>query len=530
MSTKKTATRPKPTKHTKHTQPAAVWFDVARPASAAPPTTDRFRRLRPGEHRPIGDTLGRTGWGGCEIWGNKVSQATRRADQLVLNYTPLAHLRSTEMALSEALDQASEEVQTNQNVRAHILKLNAEAHKFVRLELTEADRRVARVDVYSPFVALDNPLLDYVFRRRIDFFDANELVDAVEQRTVSGTVALERAANSVRADPRALACCYANGFTLRGAKEDLRDFEEVVVAAVANDANSLRYASPRLRASREIVLSAVASNGASLKYADDALKDDDDVFKAAVNTSWGAVEHASPRIRSSVAFMRACCASDGRSLRFASEEVCGDRGVVLEAVRSRGRALEYASDALKDDVDVVTQAVRCDADALFEAGPTARTDPGVALEAIANGIRVDRVFEIAPLLVHDAAVVRAAVAEDGATLYFADATIQANEDVVRVAVSSHGRALEYASEELRADREVVALAVHADPSAIEFAGRALREDPELRVAAGLPAGCGWDYTDGAEDAEGAEGAQHSDNGAWLSDSGDEGSPKRARHV
>ena len=59
----------------------------------------------------------------------------------------------------------------------------------------------------------------------------------------------------------------------------------LVMAAVLQSGNALKYASKALKADREVVLTAVTGEGKALQYADEALKNDQEVVIAAVLTS-----------------------------------------------------------------------------------------------------------------------------------------------------------------------------------------------------------------------------------------------------
>ena len=96
---------------------------------------------------------------------------------------------------------------------------------------------------------------------------------------------------------------------------EYNDDEEIVIASIARDPNSLRYASDRLKASKQIVLFAVSNDGRAIKYASNDLKDDKEVVLAALK--------------------------GGEHFWLASDTFC------------------YASERLRDDDEVVDTAIRC---------------------------------------------------------------------------------------------------------------------------------------------------------------------------
>ena len=103
------------------------------------------------------------------------------------------------------------------------------------------------------------------------------------------------------------------------------------LTAVKADGMALTYASPELRADREVVLAAVQQEGWVLKHASPELRANREVVLEAVQQEGWALEYASPELRS-------------------------DRAVVLAAVRHKGDALEYASEELQADREVMMAA------------------------------------------------------------------------------------------------------------------------------------------------------------------------------
>jgi len=122
----------------------------------------------------------------------------------------------------------------------------------------------------------------------------------------------------------------------------------VVFAAVAQDGRALEYASPELKADKEVVLAAVAQDGFALEYASEELKADKEVVLAAVAQEWGALEYASAELKADKEVVLAAVAQDGFALEYDSVELKADKEVVLAAVAQDGRALEFASIARVD--------------------------------------------------------------------------------------------------------------------------------------------------------------------------------------
>ena len=82
----------------------------------------------------------------------------------------------------------------------------------------------------------------------------------------------------------------------------------------------------------------------------------------------------------------------------------------------------------------------------------------------------------------DKEIVMAAVQQDGFALEYASAGLKADREIVMAAVQQNGEALLYASAELRADREIVMTAVQKNGWALQYASAALKADGEVVMA------------------------------------------------
>ena len=80
-----------------------------------------------------------------------------------------------------------------------------------------------------------------------------------------------------------LAAVCENGCVLSFVElEELKKDKEVVLAAVRQDGDALKYASKELQKDKEVVLAAVWQHCRALNYASEELKSDKDVLLAAV--------------------------------------------------------------------------------------------------------------------------------------------------------------------------------------------------------------------------------------------------------
>ena len=133
-----------------------------------------------------------------------------------------------------------------------------------------------------------------------------------------------------------------NGNNFRSSNFDnFRDDKEVVLEAVKNYGQALKYTSEPLRNDKEIVLEALKTNGWALEYASNSLKNDKDVVLKAVKTNGLALHHASDKLKN-------------------------DKEIVLEAVKTNGLALHYASESIqslcenKDPVETLERVIKAE--------------------------------------------------------------------------------------------------------------------------------------------------------------------------
>ena len=155
-----------------------------------------------------------------------------------------------------------------------------------------------------------------------------------------------------------LTAVHQSGDALRYASAELQGDREVVLAAVRQYGDALRHASAELQANREVVLAAVQQeDGSALVYASAELKADRDIVLTAVHQSGHALRYASAELRADRQIVLAAAHQNERALVYASAELKADREVMLAAVHQNGHALGYASAELRADCEVVLAAV-----------------------------------------------------------------------------------------------------------------------------------------------------------------------------
>jgi hypothetical protein len=117
---------------------------------------------------------------------------------------------------------------------------------------------------------------------------------------------------------------YRYGYILQLFSSNVCDDEEVVLKAVASNAEELWYASRRLKNTKSFMLQAVSVNGLCICY---ALKSDKDVALAAVRQSAAAFYHLCDTLKT-------------------------DKDFALAAVRQNTAAFHYLCDTLRADKDI----------------------------------------------------------------------------------------------------------------------------------------------------------------------------------
>lgn len=142
---------------------------------------------------------------------------------------------------------------------------------------------------------------------------------------------------------------------LRRAPGCIQDDDQVVLAAIRQDALALQHASPRLRGDRGVVLAALRRDGEALKYASDELKADKAIVMAAVEKSGNALHAAAEHLRADRDFILEAVTRDASSslLRYAPIEVREDRNVVLAALRHNWQAIHHVPRTFLEDEEVV---------------------------------------------------------------------------------------------------------------------------------------------------------------------------------
>lgn len=209
--------------------------------------------------------------------------------------------------------------------------------------------------------------------------------------------ALGRLREKVRADWRALAgeasalasdpevvlmAVKQDADALKYATEDLRSDTKFVTKAVAVDVKalchvnkrllsykpfvktalklnwrSLQFVAKNLKTDTAFVMMAVVQDVAALQHADEKLTNDLEFMVERVLEDWQAVQYASNSLLRNHAFVRAATAKNVKALEYIDASLLADRAFMLTLIQQRWSAYQYADQKLKDDPKITAFAV-----------------------------------------------------------------------------------------------------------------------------------------------------------------------------
>lgn len=257
--------------------------------------------------------------------------------------------------------------------------------------------------------------------------------------------------------------------------EDCRADRATVLAAVrVAGGSAFASASIGLRADKEVVLAAIALDANALSYAAEPLRSDKDCLSAVT---------ASKRKIWLNEVRRCPVFTVTGTLRSLPEEARSDRQVVLAAVRKAGLAVQHASEDLRADPELMLIAVRLNAESVQFAAGKAAASRDVFLAAVAAD---GELLQFASLPLRGDADLGARAAEQSPEILGRDwfpESLRADWKVVHAAVRQSGKLLQHASKSLRGDRALAIAAVKNNAEALRHVPEPLRSDPELGLLA-----------------------------------------------
>jgi len=147
-----------------------------------------------------------------------------------------------------------------------------------------------------------------------------------------------------------------NGMALRCAG-DFSKIRELVMAAVKENGDALKYADISLKNDRDIVRIAVEQNAPALRYASENLRDDREIVFAAVKKSSHVIQFASERLKDDHEIVSFAVMRVAYTIKYVSYRLRDNYNIVLSAIRRDGLLLKYASYRLKDNHEICIRAV-----------------------------------------------------------------------------------------------------------------------------------------------------------------------------
>lgn len=285
--------------------------------------------------------------------------------------------------------------------------------------------------------------------KRIEFNDAVEVADFFKKdRRPYPYLRLEED----QTKEMVMAIVSVNGLALRNAALRFRRDDDVVRAAYAANFNSFVWASSaKYHEDKVHALPFVAMNGHSLQHLSLALRGDPEVIKVATETTPAAVRWAlrpSYEVMQKVLGVPGC----GECIEFARREhrgfpdAAGNVDLSLARLAVENSSNGFAVTCLSPEAKAALQvdAVRAQ---------------GMALQhyVIKDPANVVRRSGMQTRTCHNAALVAAAVANDGLALKYASPALCATKAIVQAAVKQNPYAFQYADPVLKADVDLMLL-------------------------------------------------------------------------
>ena len=263
-----------------------------------------------------------------------------------------------------------------------------------------------------------------------------------------------------------LAAVAFDGLTLKYASTAMRDDPGVVLAAVESKGEALRAASERMRSNRDIVLAAVQTEGHMIFIASPDLQEDPEICSAAVSSDFNILEQLSPTMQNNRDIVIASITHTNIIDSIKKTRWMADKVVVLVCLEMDGSFFDFVSAELKKDKEVVQSALEHDPYMLKHMDPELRKDKDVILTCVSHGLELDDMEdmvgpEASAHWLNQKDVVVAAVAQDGSQLEYANDTFKNNLEVVLAAVTSSPDALRYIGSEILNNPESMARVTEA---------------------------------------------------------------------
>jgi hypothetical protein len=299
---------------------------------------------------------------------------------------------------------------------------------------------------------------------------------------------------------------------LKFASQDLKKDKELVLKAIKIDERVLEFADESLKKDKEVVLMAVYNDPRTLKFADKSLQDDRAFILEILDKkySWNKSRYISERRR-----QRGISIDEGYILLYLNKNLKRDKEIILKAVK--GNALEIIDvdqDLLDDDV-FVKEILTQNGSAFEFLNKKQRGNENLALSAVLK--TPDAIQFVTNKLWNNRDFVLKAVKQNASTLVYIKESYRKDREIVLAAVNNPeivnttryeskakredkeiGRtvplrgkptyiyyvsAFEFIDQSLRNDREIVTIAVKKKGNLLKFASESMKKDKEVVLAA-----------------------------------------------
>ena len=128
----------------------------------------------------------------------------------------------------------------------------------------------------------------------------------------------------------------ANGNKLRNASMRFKDDEDVVITAIKDRAESILYASERIKKNKKILLMAIKKNPKLFKL----------------------LTVSQEKLRNDKDFVLSVIKIDAMLLEFASEKLRDDKHIIFSAIKRDSSSIRYASSRLRKDSTVISLYIK----------------------------------------------------------------------------------------------------------------------------------------------------------------------------
>jgi hypothetical protein len=248
------------------------------------------------------------------------------------------------------------------------------------------------------------------------------------------------------------------GQELKFVSKQLRDDREIVEAAVRNDGSVLLHASRRLRSELEIVSLAVKQNPDCIEYISKEvlLNNRQVIIEVLKRQRRGTIDHLSADLIYCDKEILLLCVQQKPSIfrRLPYEWILEHRDIVLEAVKIKGKSIKYLPISFRSDKEICLEAVKQSGIVYKHLPHTMRLDKILLLEAIR---RDDSAFVYYPVALHEQTkdFILEMVRHNGNVLAWIHPNYASDKDIVTEAVKQNGESIKYTTLKLRRNKELM---------------------------------------------------------------------------